>query len=203
MPITGWDTPAECEHSTRQRSIYLSDTSINEKDLDILCLDTPLSQEEIKARLVQNNPRFYLVNPRSSFATYKVLWYYIVETNSCLKVDILLPGVLNIPSIPVSSITRRNADGLPCAPFSLVLLLKLQAWAHHGEAMEWRFRVKQPTDERDIDELLVEAVKRKIAPSSDAFFPSSFLDVSRARVLKYNAQNPNSKSYWKAIGMWC
>ena len=43
------------------------------------------------------------------------------------KVDILLPGVMHLPALPTSMITRISS--LPLVPFPVLLLQKLQGWA--------------------------------------------------------------------------
>jgi len=139
-----------------------------------------LGQEALKSKLVSVNSSFYLVAARNPLALYKVLWYHLSDTDSTVKVDLLFPGILNIPSIPSSAITSSNAHNLPCAPFSLVLLLKVQAWIHHGDAPEHWYRAKQPTDQRDIEALLPLAVKKDVKPRSDGFLPQSFItDAAR------------------------
>lgn len=61
------------------------------EDLDILCLESPWNEEELKQRVVAVNPLFYLVPGKAPGATYKVLWYRIQPRGRC-KVDLLRPG---------------------------------------------------------------------------------------------------------------
>ncbi|RDB22047.1 hypothetical protein Hypma_011140 [Hypsizygus marmoreus] len=171
------------------------------EDLDILCLTTEWEQEALKSKLVALNSNFYLIDSRDPTATYRVLWYLLTDTDSCVKVDLLFPGVLDIPSIPGSSITRANAYHLPCAPLSLVLLLKLQAWNHHSEALEYRYRAKQPTDARDIEALLPIASKMGLQLRSDAVLPQSFVSKSIARAEKFMRVVPSSRAFWEKLGM--
>ncbi|KAF8515170.1 hypothetical protein JB92DRAFT_80301 [Gautieria morchelliformis] len=169
-------------------------------DLDVLCLTQIWEQEALKSRLVELNPKFYLVPSRNPRATYKVLWYHISETDSCLKVDILLPGVLDIPDVPLPDIDRNNNSGLPCAPLSHLLLLKLQGWIHHGESALLRDRLKQPQDVRDVDELLVIAVRRGLKPREEGYLPQSFIRRAELRVEKYVNAYPASRANWIALG---
>jgi len=149
---------------------------------------------------VSLNLAFYLVPARNPGATYEVLWYRFIDTGSCLKVDLLFPGVLNIPSIPASSITTTNSHRLPCAPLLLVLLLKLQAWIHHGEALEFRYRQKKPTDARDILVLLPIACSMNIHLRSESYLPKSFVDVSKSRAEKFAMEQPDARKFWESLG---
>ncbi|KAF5378458.1 hypothetical protein D9615_007060 [Tricholomella constricta] len=169
------------------------------QDIDILCLTTEWEQEALKRKLVSLNSSFYLVAARSPLATYKVLWFRFADTDSCVKVDLLFPGVLGIPSIPASSITTANAHKLPCAPFALVLLLKLQAWVHHGEALEYRFRQKQLMDARDITLLLPIACSMNIRPCATGTLPKAFLELSAGRAEKFVRHAPSSRPFWELL----
>jgi hypothetical protein len=133
-------------------------------------------------------------------ATYKVLWYHIIETDSCLKVDILLPGVLDIPDVPLSNIDRNNSSLLPCAPLSHLLLLKLQGWIHHGESALQRDRRKQPQDVRDVNGLLAIAVRRSLKPREEPYLPQTFIRRAENRVEKYVDAYPASRASWIALG---
>ncbi|KAF8575829.1 hypothetical protein K439DRAFT_1397847 [Ramaria rubella] len=170
-------------------------------DLDILCLSNTLRETEaLKRQLVALEPHFYLVDARKRTATYKVLWYHIQETDSRIKVDLLMPGDLDIPAVPLSVIDRSHSSGLPSAPLSHVLLLKLQGWIHHGDAVELRYRRKQPIDVQDVSALLVIARLRGVQPRSESYLPEAFISRAALRVIKYVHSNPNSKEAWKAVG---
>ena len=170
------------------------------QDLDILCLTSTYSQESLKDELVRLNPRFYTVASRNPKATYRVLWYHLIETDSCLKVDLLVPGTLDIPEVPLSEIDYTNIYELPCAPMSHLLLLKLQGWIHHGEALAIQYRRKLPQDEEDINGMLKIARRKGLKPRTETYLPQSFLSVAEARVKEYVMSCPNSKEDWAALG---
>jgi hypothetical protein len=174
--------------------------TIEQQDLDILCLTSNYSQESLKMRLVELNPRFYTVPSRNPRATYTVLWYHITESDSCLKVDILLPGDLDIPDVPLSEIDRTNIHELPCAPMSHLLLLKLQGWIHHGESLAERYRRKQPQDERDVNGMLVIARMKGLKPRDETYLPQSFIRRAEGRVRDYVNSCPSSMDDWAALG---
>jgi len=186
-------------------------------------LSTAWSQEQLKQRLVKLNPRFYLVDARNPMATYRVLWYRVSEArplsslaNSSfystfsysshsgvrIKVDILLPGAMNIPLFPAEKITWDA--GLPSAPFILVLLLKLQAWFQHRHSTESRFRVKQFTDHSDLQALLAIARSKgvRVLPQapSEAYLSQDFLMNSVARVADHIKMYPYCKDDWARLG---
>jgi len=166
-------------------------------DVDILCLTNDWDQEALKRALVRRNSNFFLVPSRDPTATYQVLWYR-GAMNSKIKVDILLPGIMNIPAISPSLIVHK--EGLPVAPLSLVFLLKLQAWSQHGASSETRFRLKQPTDEADIQQLLPILERDRIKPDKDVSLPSSFRKAAVERVQEYVRRRPNSAETWRRIG---
>jgi len=192
-------------------------------DLDIFVLSSHWSQEQLKRRLVEVNPRFYLVDARNPTATYKVLWYRVSGTQPSssftrsthfrtysltsltevkLKVDILLPGTMDIPLFPSEKITWNT--GLPSAPFILVLLLKLQAWFHHRHSSEARFREKQFADHNNLQALLAIACSKNVrilpqAPS-EAYLPQDFLMNSVARVAEHIRIYPRCKNDWGQLG---
>jgi len=190
-------------------------------DLDVFVLSTTWSQEPLKRRVVALNPRFYLVDARNPLATYKVLWYRVSQGTSSsrlassslyrthsswsdvqIKVDILLPGTMDIPLFPADKITW-NA-GLPAAPLILVLLLKLQGWSQHRASMESRFREKQYMDHNDIKMLLSVAHGKgvRILPqaTSEAYIPQEFLVNSVARVAEHGRMYPGCKNDWARLG---
>jgi hypothetical protein len=187
-------------------------------------LSTAWSQEQLKRRLVELNPRFYLVDARNPMATYQVLWYRVSEAQPTspiansyyrtfsfsyssrseikIKVDILLPGAMDIPLFPTEKITW-NA-GLPSAPFILVLLLKLQAWYQHRYSTESRFREKQFADHNDLQALLDIACSKNVhilpqAPS-EAYLPQDLLMNSVTRVADHIRLYPRCKSEWARLG---
>jgi hypothetical protein len=167
------------------------------QDVDILCLTNDWDQESLKRALVRRNSNFFLVPSRDPTATYEVLWYRGAQ-NSRIKVDILLPGVMNIPAISPSRIVHR--EGLPVAPLSLVFLLKLQAWLQHGASSETRFRMKQPMDAADIQQLLPILERDNIKPDEDVSLPPSFRRASAERVQAYVRRRPDSVDTWRRIG---
>jgi len=102
-------------------------------DVDIVVLTNSYDQEEIKNLVVSNDSKFFLVPSRSPRETYKIL-YYSLHTRGFCKVDILLPGTMNIPSVPRSHITYTQVPDVPVMPLLAVILLKLQGWMDHRDS---------------------------------------------------------------------
>ncbi|KAJ7737764.1 hypothetical protein B0H16DRAFT_1695046 [Mycena metata] len=172
-------------------------------DVDIVCLTDKHTQVELKALLVANDPNFYTVASKDPFATYRVLWYRMPLGFRRCKVDVLLPGIMNIPAVPIPRIAyRKSRSDLPLMPFLPLLLLKLQAWQDHGEADKLYLQAKQHVDVRDIDELLELAVsKYGIDLKKDGkWLPESFLKAAVRRVKAYVRRFPESAENWSAIG---
>ncbi|KAJ3720070.1 hypothetical protein C8R42DRAFT_108613 [Lentinula raphanica] len=134
-------------------------------DIDMVVLTSQYTQEQLKYILVRYDSRFYLIDSKDPNATYRVLWFRLTGYHRSCKVDLLLPGIMNIPSVeparivrvgdivgaPAGSILFRD---YPLMPFLPLLLLKLQAWQDHGESPKLFVREKQQMDVRDIRELL-------------------------------------------------
>jgi len=172
-------------------------------DVDLVVLTTAYQQEELKRILVTADPQFYLVASKDPYATYKVLWYRIGSMYSryaarC-KVDLLVPGIMNIPDVPKGSI--ETIRGVPTMPFMLLLFMKLQARTDHRDSSKHYMRPKQWDDVRDIDQLLDIARRRgeKIKEKTN-WMPESFVDAAMARIKEYIANFPASKAKWKDVG---
>ncbi|KAF7323729.1 hypothetical protein MKEN_00593800 [Mycena kentingensis (nom. inval.)] len=170
-------------------------------DVDIVCLTDEYTQEQLKTILVSKNPNFYTVRARDPDATYRVLWYRTGYRRSC-KVDVLLPGILNIPDVPSSRIVH-SAKELPLMPFFPLLLLKLQGWQDHGESDKDYMRAKQPTDVRDVVQMLgLAATKytKQTVASEESWLPEEFMAAAKRRVKLFVESHPETASYWRLLG---
>jgi len=222
------------------------------QDIDMVVLTSSHTQEELKNRLVSYDSRFYTVASKDPFATYRVLWFRLSGYRRSCKVDLLLPGVMNIPHVPSDRIYRMKdhptsasrstsssntttrhpstssayysylytstgsgsllsnlSTDYPLMPFLPLLLLKLQAWQDHGESPKAYMREKQPTDVRDITELLNLAVtkysgavsrKQTLLEKERAWLPETFVRDGEKRVKKYIQLYPSSRSQWRTVG---
>jgi len=166
-------------------------------DLDILCQNWTGTQEELKVALVSRNKSFYLVKSKDPNATYKVLWYRIAYRTS-VKVDVLLPGALDLCTVPSNLIEDRN--GLPCTHLSHLLLYKLQGWIHHGESLRNVDRLKQPADVMDIKALLRIAVHRDLTPLEEDYFDEEFIYQTMRRIILFVRAYPETKNQWRSLG---
>ncbi|KAF8813126.1 hypothetical protein BYT27DRAFT_7181703 [Phlegmacium glaucopus] len=133
------------------------------------------------------------------------------------KVDILLPGVMNLPALPTSMLTQRSS--LPLVPFPVLLLQKLQAWTDHCAATEARYRRKISVDVRDLEWCLnsgavhghlmryVLSKDRKSRKelwkevwSDRRMFSEEFEELSRMRVEEFCERHEGLRAAWRAIG---
>jgi len=179
-------------------------------DVDIVVLNSGLAPEEIKKRLVSANPLFFLVpstNPRN---TYKVLWYNLCATSfqrlplHACKVDILVPGIMNIPAVPKDCIVYPVLNGvsIPTTPFITLLLLKLQGWADHRISRRMDLRMKQYVDVLDIYELLRAAASNaEMHLRNESWLPKSFVAAGKLRVARFMVAHPDSGVYWRQVGL--
>ncbi|KAF8219289.1 hypothetical protein L208DRAFT_767547 [Tricholoma matsutake] len=169
-------------------------------DVDIIVLST-MDREAIKELLESNDHRFYLVPSANPSNTYCVLWFTLRRERAC-KVDILTPGVLSIPNIPVQRILYQDKfPDIPITPFLCLLLLKLRGWVDHREDSRQYMRDKVPMDEGDIEELLDLAVEHEVHLRKERWMPKWFVEEARERIAEYVQVFPYSASDWREIGL--
>lgn len=148
--------------------------------------------------MVANNSHLYLVPGKAPGATYKVLWYRVYPVSTGLygsryysgvtiKIDILLPGVMDIPAFPHEDIIRIT--NFPVAPFKLVLLLKLQAWSQHRSDYRSYMRIKSYVDHPDLIALFRAAKQKdsKILPLTNGeIYLTALVKASSTCARAYN-----------------
>ncbi|KAI0325239.1 hypothetical protein GY45DRAFT_1330534 [Cubamyces sp. BRFM 1775] len=184
---------------------YMYGVSREPNDADIVVLSSVNSQEELKQMLVRLNKQFFLVRSRNPRATYRVLWSRIPGTSKRCKVDILIPGILNVPAVPYRHIVmkRRDHHTLPVMPPIPQLLLKLQGWADHRASPRKDMRDKCHLDVRDVDSLLVKVDEMRLRIDSEdvQWVPKSLLTAATETLKKYVVvASPASIYDWRALG---
>jgi hypothetical protein len=162
-----------------------------------------MDSEDIKDLFESADDRFYLVPSANPSNTYRVLWYELWGGRVC-KVDILTPGTLSIPDIPIQHIVYQDAfPDIPVAPFLCLLLLKLRGWTDHRDDDRQYMNDKVPVDEEDIEELLDLAVAVydvHLGIESEEWMPEWFVEEAKERVAEYVQEWPNSGGSWQEIG---
>ncbi|KAJ3536286.1 hypothetical protein NM688_g6859 [Phlebia brevispora] len=172
-------------------------------DVDLIVVTSSYTTEMLKQLLVSTaRATFYLRPAKTPGATYKVLFAKLspgdFRYRSC-KVDILVPGILNIPSVPSHHILR--IDGLPVMPLIALLLLKLQGWEDHRTSSRWDMQQKQYVDVRDINQLLQIAVGRGENVRNATWLPQDFITTGQERLNRFlSVLRPASSQSWKTIG---
>ncbi|KAI0649647.1 hypothetical protein C8Q79DRAFT_337305 [Trametes meyenii] len=182
---------------------YLYGVSRAPNDVDMVVLSIDYTQEDLKAMLVQSDPHFTLVRSRNPRATYRVLWYRIPNTYKRCKVDILIPGVLNVPDLPPNSVVTNARYNLPIMPLIPQLLLKLQGWSDHRASTRTDMQLKQYLDVRDIDALL-DIVCNKGARIDDPewhWVPDAMVADAQSTLKTYLVlASPQSVYNWRKAG---
>ena len=174
------------------------------QDLDILCLTPyPGGAEAIKQRLCEENDRFYTVRARNPRDWWRVL-YWDTGSNEPgferFKIDILVPGVLDLPDIHPHYIIR--IDTFPCAPLALLLLHKLKGWDDRRGSHRSDFLAKLPEDVRDIADLLRIANRLGLnITKSKPYISHSFRDVSYKRVREFSLEHRAYIPLWMGLGL--
>ncbi|KAG6853416.1 hypothetical protein C0991_004584 [Blastosporella zonata] len=171
------------------------------QDVDIIVV-TDMDPEHIKRLFVAANSAFYLrpsINPQNS---YRVLWFTISFRRSC-KVDILIPSLFSLPKIPENKIAYITpSQDMPVVAFLVLLLLKLKAWADHRVDVRQHMLDKVVVDSKDINELVILGVTQYHAHlGQETWLPNGFKQESKERVHIYKEQWPESKRFWRAMGL--
>lgn len=166
-------------------------------DVDIIVMTKSHAQEELKQLLVQHpKSDFYIRPSRRIGATYVIVYCNLGEERFC-KLDVLIPGILNIPNVAPERIV--HIDGLPVLPFMLLLLMKLQGWSDHRAAGRTDMWEKQYVDVRDINQMLGIAATRGEDVNRETWLPKEFLDMARARVVRF-VEHFRQPARWESIG---
>ncbi|KAF8624672.1 hypothetical protein AX17_007003 [Amanita inopinata Kibby_2008] len=202
---------------------YLYGSSRVPNDVDILALPQYADRnkllehtaEELKQSITDLDPEhFYLMGARDPTSTYKVLWYSSNYTPGVqfgsfsppyrCKVDILLPGVLHLPDVPLRHIMTETDYQLPVVPYPLLLLQKLQGWSDHVNAKEDYKQQRQHNDVSDIWTLLglphVVALQYSRSWDDMSLFDQEFQAMSRERVKKLCSAYPEQTGHWRVLG---
>ena len=175
--------------------------SYSSKDLDVIVLSRS-DPEYIKKLLESANDRFFLLpsaNPRRS---HHLLWYSLPGGGAC-KIDILTPGLVNIPYIPTWRIVYQDPfPDIPVAPFLCLLLLKLGGWSDHRDPSKRRYMPDRvPVDEEDIEGLLTLAIEAyDVHLMWEEWMPGWFVALARDRVEEYVDEWPETADSWSQIG---
>ncbi|KAH8094705.1 hypothetical protein BXZ70DRAFT_354824 [Cristinia sonorae] len=177
-------------------------TTRTPNDVDILVLSTQYHTESLKQYIAGQSSNFFLRDSQKIGATYKILYCRIGSAQEC-KVDILTPGILNIPHIPTNRLLF--SDKLPVMPIIPLLLLKLQTWANHCDSDMPGKRAKVPYDVQDVDQLLGIAISRDDEQMSQAatWLPAAFIQAGRNHAVRYLQESSTSKTAndWRSIGV--
>jgi len=171
-------------------------------DIDVIVMTTTYTTEHLKA-LLGRTPGFYLRPSGKPGETYKILYYrlqpnFLYSRRSC-KVDILIPGIMNIPLLPSERIVWKET--LPVLPLLVLLLLKLQGWSDHRASTRSDMQQKQYVDIRDINQLVVVAARSGEHLSRVPWLPDAFLAQGYEHLALYlRIVRPAVTSYWREIG---
>ncbi|KAJ8698890.1 hypothetical protein PTI98_005551 [Pleurotus ostreatus] len=160
------------------------------RNVDIVVLSTDVGREEIKQRMAARDSSFFLASPENPHAAYKVLW-----------VNILAPGVMNIPDVPQGC--AAEIRGLPLMPLIPLLMLRLQDWTEHRKlGVGSRRSFQQGNDDfLTIGDLLDIGVRRGYTlDACRAWLPVSLLETAEQQIPTYNNYHPMKAGHWQRLG---
>ncbi|RDB27110.1 hypothetical protein Hypma_004623 [Hypsizygus marmoreus] len=176
-------------------------------DIDVIVLDTA-DPEYIKRLLYNKDQRFLLRPSANPQNTYQVLYYQLPRPPSDLhmrtcKVDILTPGIISIPNIPLERIVYHETHhDIPVIPLLALLLLKLRGWTDRRADSRPQVREKATQDAVDIGYLLELVAARMYEPHllTETWMPRWFVDEGRERVQQFVQLWGGTASIWFDMG---
>ncbi|KAK0492389.1 hypothetical protein EDD18DRAFT_1079881 [Armillaria luteobubalina] len=190
---------------------YLYGNERRPNDIDIVISSHACDLEFLKSLVAIYNPvNFGLVDAKTPGATRQVLWYqdYVDGRLEKTKVDILKPGILNLPMIFSEAIVDKQ--GLPVVPMSILLLHKLQGWKDNMDSDIPRLRNKCDADAGDIFsllEIIIESMGLKERQNSVHWkqfaldrFDEEFRGNTERRVRLFCSIYPQYREMWKKLG---
>lgn len=155
-----------------------------QQDVDLVVLtDVYSCTETLKAIIVQEDSDFFLRNSRKIGATYKILYCRLDSFKEC-KVDVLVPGIMNIPCIPNDKVKHYTYHGkrISAMPAIPLLLLKLQALEDHRASDRSVVRNKQCADIADIVQLVERVAQNGCRLDADSgWLPTRFVNEGNRR----------------------
>ncbi|GJE86854.1 hypothetical protein PsYK624_029370 [Phanerochaete sordida] len=168
-------------------------------DLDLVVMTTREDSEELKRLLVSCGTDFTLENAWNPKKTYKIVFYHTPLLPEPLKIDLLVPGDLNIPLLPYEAFVHLNilkalpaADyTLPCMPLLPLIILKLQAWNN----------LRNDKQRKDLSGLLRIAPYHSVHVAFGAKLPEAFMQLLTDLAPNFVEVVPESKNQWRKIGL--
>ncbi|GBE84653.1 hypothetical protein SCP_0606320 [Sparassis crispa] len=198
----------------------LSGSNRTPNDVDLLVISdqyrTAADCERLKQMLIEGDSSFFLRAPsRNQNADYRVLWYKLSsrpeQRERKCKVDILVPGLMSLPRVPVEHITdvvvsprpgQAHQVALPVMPLVPLLLMKLKGWKDHRDSDQAHMQVKQGDDVNDIARLL-RIVKNQgafgVRHSSLNWLPDEFVAEAHGRVHEFVKRFPALAEKWEQL----
>ncbi|KAN0133060.1 hypothetical protein V8E53_009090 [Lactarius tabidus] len=172
-------------------------------DIDILVHHPYFDAERIKEIIANADSRYFLKPSRFRKAKHKILMCRLPGWHAyhrCVKVDILIPGTINLPEIPASA--TPDIERIPVMPLFELLVMKTQGWWNHRVSPRKDFQAKVDADVDDVDALLDRAKEegieyedeRAICRHTHEFMEWALL-LARRFVKKHRRRGK-----WRAIG---
>jgi hypothetical protein len=136
-----------------------------------------------------------VIDKPSQHVHYFLAQVPVLNFNKC-RVDVLVPGIMNIPSITASRFVWLRQNTIPSMPLLPLLLPTLQAWSDHHSASYCRpdLRETQFNHIKDIN-ILLPIVKGQGIRRSDGvgYLLSLFLSATDIRVRSYVYSYPSTE----------
>ena len=179
----------------------------NAQDIDIVVSEESwqnLDPEDIKETIVEADDRYYLERSRKRGATHHILYCrlpgWASDETRRIKIDILVPPSLNLPTISWSE--TRTVRDIPVMPIFDLLVMKTQGWWDHRDSDRADFRAKEDADVSDIFALLKRAKFEKVSyddEANESRHSREFMSRARTLVNKF-VRIYGKATKWRALG---
>lgn len=167
----------------------------------MLILNATQTAEQIKEEILRSSPEFSLADLATLSATYRVCWFTFPISERRCRVDILLPGMIQLPELPPSCVVSAPHTAIPIMPLLPTLLHKCLAWEYHRGIQTEHYVMKTANDSREILELLPEAAtSSECTAQSGSWLPAWFTENSRNSITSFVAEHPDSAASWVGMG---
>lgn len=159
--------------------------------------------EDIKEIIVRADERYYLEQSKKRGATHYILYCrlpgWATDDKRRVKVDILVPPTLNLPTISRSDtyLIKR----IPVMPIFDLLVMKTQGWRDHRTSHRADFRFKENSDVTDIFALLERAKQENVSyvdESNEYRHSQEFINLAHFLVNKF-VRVHNKRQKWRAL----
>lgn len=192
-------TPNVCSYSQSGPRSY---NRLVYQDVDIVVNTEAYDPNTLKSMVADGDPavfELHVAHAQEDGGTPRHILWGVLDRKQRCKIDILVPGFLDIPSIPVSSVVTLH--NLPVMPLLPLLLMKLRGWDKHLNSPRQDHQKKQYVDAWDVYQLLRLAVSQGVNAADTQNLPEDVEGVAQIRSANFVARYPAQMELWRKLGL--